>query len=132
MNCSSQPCVRLVCPLLAVEPRCFDLSIVWGTDNQLEATITDGDGKAIAINNDTVAFTVKEAVGGAAVFVKYNGPGAHSVPGLGQTIFNIDAADTATASATAWTYWIYEVRRTTAAGDTRVHLTGQFAVGPTI
>jgi len=132
MTCAQSSCVRLVCPALSVEPQCFDLSLVWGTDNELEATITDGDGKAIAINNDTISLTVNESVGGAAVFVKTNGPGQHSEPGQGQTVFEIDAADTATASATAWTYWIYEIRRTTAGGDTRVHLTGQFAVRPTI
>lgn len=133
MTCETQPnCARLVCSTLPIQPVCINLSIVWGTDNQLEVTITDGDGKAVAINNDTIAMTVREEIGGALVWTKSNGPGSHSDPGLGQTIFEIDAADTATASTTAATWWVYEIRRTTPASDTRVHISGSFIVRPAI
>lgn len=125
-------CLRLVCQSIQVEPTCVDLSIVWGTDNQLEVTITDGDGRAVVITTDTIALTVKEETGGATVFSKSNGPGEHSAPALGRTVFAIDAADTAAASATAWTYWVFEVRRTTGGGETRVHISGAFAVRPAI
>lgn len=125
-------CARLACESLTIDPVCYDLGVVWGTDNQLEVTLTDGDGKAVAINNDTVDFTVKDDLGGSVVFTKSNGPGDHSAPGLGQTIFDVDAADTATAGATTTTYWVYEVRRTTAGGDERVHLQGAFVVRPAI
>jgi hypothetical protein len=108
------------------------LSLMRGTDNQLEVVITDGDGKAFAINSDTIDFTVKDEPGGSVVFTKQNGPGDHSNPGLGETIFNIDAADTASASSSSLTYWVYEVRRTTATLDERVHITGDFVVRPTI
>lgn len=133
MTCETQPnCARLVCSTLPIQPTCLNLSIVSGTDNQLEVTITDGDGKAIAINNDTIDFTVKEWLGGALVWTKSNGPGAHSDPGLGQTIFNIAAADTVTASTSAVTWWVFEIRRITAGGDERVHISGAFVVRPAI
>lgn len=133
MTCESTPaCMRLTCSTLSIQPGCVNLSIVWGTDNQLEFTITDGDGKAVAITNDTIAMTVKEELGGALIWTKSNGPGQHSAPALGQTIFEIDAADTAAASTIANTWWIYEIRRTTAGGDERVHLTGSFVVRPAI
>lgn len=133
MTCETVPsCVNLTCSTLPVQPACVGLSLVRGTDNQLEVTITDGDGKAIAINNDTVTMTVKEELGGALVWTKSNGPGAHSDPGLGQTIFEIDAADTATASTTSQTWWVYEMRRITAGGDERVHISGSFVVRPSI
>lgn len=125
-------CARVYCSTVSIVPDCYDLSIVWGTDNQLEVIITDGDGKAIAINNDTISLTVKEELGGALVWTKSNGPGAHSDPGQGRTIFTIDAADTATAAAATTTWWIYEVRRTTAGGDERVHISGSFVVRPAI
>lgn len=133
MTCASSPnCVRLVCSELPIQPTCLNLSIVWGTDNQLEVTITDGDGKAVVITNDTITMTVKEELGGALVWLKSNGPGGHSSPDLGQTIFEIDAADTATASTTAATWWVYEIRRITAGGDERVHISGAFIVRPAI
>ncbi len=133
MTCDlNSPCIRIPCESLPIEPTCLILSIVRGTDNQLEVSITDGDGKAVVITNDTITLTVKDEAGGSTVFVKSNGPGGHSAPALGQTIFNIDAADTATASATATTYWAYEVRRITAGGDERVHIQGDFVVRPAI
>jgi hypothetical protein len=122
----------LQCTTLAIEPVCFNLTMVRGTDNQLEITITDGDGRALAIGADTIDFVVKDQPGGSIMFSKSNGPGDHSNPDLGQTIFNIDAADTSAASATAVTYWVYEISRTTGGGETRVHIIGDFTVRPRI
>jgi hypothetical protein len=125
-------CARLQCVDLSVEPDCYNLSIVRGTLNRFEVVLTDGFGKAVAINNDTVEFIVKDDPGGSVVFSKSNGPGEHSDPGQGETIFEIDETDTASASETAYTYWVYEVRRTTITGDLYVHITGGFVVRPTI
>jgi len=120
------------CEALPIQPQCLDLTLSRGTDNSLEVVITDGDGRAIVITNDTVKFTVKDEVDGTVVFEHTNMPGGHSSPGLGQTIFEISAADTATASATADTFWVFEVRRITPALDEFVHISGQFIVRPTI
>lgn len=130
MNCPKQQSAQ--CTELFIEPTCVNVALVWGTDNELEVTITDGDGRAIAINNDTITFTVKDAVGGTTVIAKSNGPGSHSDPGNGKTVFAIDAADTALAPATSTTYWTHEVRRITAALDELVHIQGEFIVRPTI
>ena len=134
MSCvgPNSTCVRVPCKDLPIEPDCLNLSLVKGTDNELEITITDGDGKAVAITADTITMTVKDEPGGSTVFLKSNGPGAHSAPALGQTIFVIDAADTATASDDATTYWVYEIRRVTGTGDQRVHIQGDFTVRPAI
>lgn len=128
MSCESSR----ACQSVPVEPDCANLTLLRGTDNELEITLTDGDGKAVVITNDTVTFTVKDEPGGSTVFAKVNAPGAHSAPELGQTIFVIDAADTSTASATQTTYWVYEVRRTLPGGEERVHIQGDFIVRPAI
>jgi hypothetical protein len=125
-------CASLVCSAATVEPDCVNLSIVRGTQNRFEVIITDGFGKAVAINNDTIEFIVKDEPNGTAVFTKSNGPTEHSNPSLGETVFDIDEADTATASETETTYWVYEVRRTNPVSDVFVHLTGQLIVRPTI
>lgn len=125
-------CARLECVDLKVEPTCYNLSIVRGTLNRLEVVLTDGFRKAIAINNDTVEFIVKDEPGGTSIFTKSNGPGEHSDPGQGETVFEIDETDTASADETRYTYWVYEIRRTTIAGDVFVHITGDFIVRPTI
>jgi predicted secreted protein len=131
MTChAAQPAAE--CTELLIEPACVNISLIWGTDNELEVTITDGDGKAIAINNDTITLTVKDAVGGTTVIAKSNGPGAHSDPGNGKTVFVIAAADTALAPATTTTYWAHEVRRITATLEERVHIQGDFIVGATL
>lgn len=131
MTCDTN-CFQLQCTTLAIEPVQFCLAMVRGTDNQLEVTITDGDGRALAIGADTIDFVVKDQVGGSVMFSKSNGPGDHSNPDLGQTIFDIDAADTVGASATATTYWVYEISRTTGGGETRVHIVGNLIVRPRI
>ncbi|MHC4867836.1 MAG: hypothetical protein ACYTEX_27510, partial [Planctomycetota bacterium] len=120
------------CTEIAIRPDCVKIELVWGTDNELEVSLTDGDGRAIAINNDTVTWTVKDAVGGTTVIAKSNGPGGHSDPANGKTVFVIAAADTALAPATSTTYWTHEVRRITAALEERVHIQGEFIVRPTI
>lgn len=131
MTCETN-CVRLQCTTLAIEPVCFNLSMVRLTDNRLEVTITDGDGRALAIGADTIALLVKDEPGGSTMISKSNGPGEHSAPDLGQTIFDIDAADTSAASESASTYWVYEISRTTGGGETRVHIVGDFHVRPRI
>jgi hypothetical protein len=130
MTCQTQQPTE--CTELAIEPACVNVALVWGTDNELEVSITDGDGKAIAINNDTITFTVKDEPGGTTVIAKSNGPGSHSDPANGKTVFAIAAADTALAPATADTYWALEVRRITAALEERVHIQGDFIVRATI
>jgi hypothetical protein len=133
MTCATTSvCISVTCSDLAIEPACLNLSMMRETDNEIEITITDGDGKAIAIGADTIDFTVKDELGGSVIFTKQNGPGGHSDPDLGQTIFTIAKADTSTASETTTTYWTYEVRRTTAALEERVHIQGDFVVRPTI
>lgn len=131
MSCDSN-CITLQCTTLAIEPVCFNLVMVRETDNQLEVTITDGDGRALAIGADTIDFVVKDQIGGSVMFSKSNGPGDHSNPDLGQTIFDIEAADTAGASSSASTYWVYEISRTTGGGETRVHIVGNLTVRPRI
>lgn len=132
MTCQTTCGGASVCEDLPIQPDCINLTIQRETDNQLEVVITDGDGKAIAINNDTITMTVKDEPGGSVVFTKSNGPGSHSNPGLGQTIFTIAAADTSSASASTTTYWVFEVRRIAAGGDERIHIKGDFIVEPTI
>ena len=132
MTCSESSCVQLQCTTLAIEPVCFNLSMVRETDNELEITITDGDGKALPIGVDTIDFVTKDEPGGAVIFAKSNGPGDHSAPDLGQTIFVIDKADTVAASSSAATYWVYEISRTAAGGAERVHIVGDFHVRPRI
>lgn len=133
MTCWEQtPCARITADELAVEPVDLRLSLVRGTDNELEITITDGDGKAVVISSDTITLTVKDDPGGTVQIAKSNGPGDHFAPELGQTLFEIDKADTIAADPLTTTYWVYEVRRITGAGDERVHIAGDFVVRPTI
>lgn len=122
----------VTCGQLVVAPDCNNIYMPYGTDNELQAIIKDGDGKAVPITSDTVTLTVKDSRGGAVVFTKSNGPGSHSDPAQGETIFPITPADTATADSYAVTTWVYEVRRVTGGGDVYSHLTGRFIVEPTI
>lgn len=117
---------------LSFEPRCLDIAIVWGTNNTLTAYINDGAGRGIDITADTVTFIVKDSVGGGVQISKSNGPGNHSAPALGETVFKIVPADTATAGATTSTYWTYEIRRIAATLEETVHIHGNFIVRPTI
>ena len=125
-------CLGLVCVDMSVEPDCVNLSIMRATYNKLQVIITDGFNKAVGINNDTIDFIVKDERGGSVVFQKTNAPGAHSNPSQGETTFEIDETDTATANETTSTYWMYEVRRTNPVNDVFVHLTGQFIVRPRV
>ena len=120
------------CVDVCVVPDCYNLSIVRGTYNRFQIILTDGDNKAIAINNDTVEFIIKDDPGGSVIVSKSNGPGDHSDPANGTTIFEIENADSLAANETTSTYWSYEVRRTNPLGDVFVHITGQFTVRPTI
>lgn len=132
MTCQDDSCIRLQCTTIAVAPVCFTLGMLRETDNQLDVTITDGEGRAFAIGLDTIDLSVKDESGGAVQFAKSNGPGDHVEPALGRTIFAIEPADTSSASTTATTYWVYEISRTTGAGETRVHIVGDFVVRPRI
>lgn len=125
-------CIQLDCQELAIQPDCYNLSIQRGTDNALEVIVTDGDGAAIDISLDTITLTVKTARDGDLVFAKSNGPGDHIGPIIGKTVFDVAAGDTATASTTATTYWVFDVRRVTAGGDERIHIRGDFIVEPTV
>ena len=130
MSCN--PCDGILVSEVVEQPDQRNLLIQRGTDNTLSVTITDGDGRAIAITNDTVKLTVKTGVGGDLVFDKTNAPGSHSDPANGETQFEINPADTATASETARTYWVYDVRRIDVGGEERIHIRGDFTVEPTV
>ena len=55
------------CVDVCVVPDCYNLSIVRGTYNRFQIILTDGDNKAIAINNDTVEFIIKDDPGGSVI-----------------------------------------------------------------
>lgn len=130
MTCN--PCEGILATEVAEQPDQRNLIMQRGTDNTLTATITDGDGRAVVITNDTVQLTVKTGVGGDLVFTKTNAPGSHSDPANGETQFEIDPADTAAASETARTYWVYDVRRIDVSAEERIHIRGDFTVEPTV
>lgn len=115
-----------------IDPTCGCVSIPYGTDNELVVTITDGDGRAIPINNDTVTITVKDERGGNLIFEKTNGPGEHCEPSQGTTIFVLTPSDTEAADPYVRTVWLFEIRRVTGGGEIYAHIFGDFLVEPTI
>lgn len=129
-------CVQVTCPArcdqVEVAPDCSDIILPYGTDNELVAIVKDGDGKAIPITTDTITMTVKDGRGGTLIFTKSNGPGSHSDPAQGETIFDVSSSDLSAADPYAVTVWLYELRRQTAGGSVFAHVAGRFFVEPTI
>lgn len=111
------------CSGIVIRPACVDIILQQGTDATLEVILTDGDGAAVDITNDTVTMTVRESIGGTLLFQKSNGIGEHNEPLRGSTLMVIEPADIPAAGV-----FVYEVRRLLQAGTERIHISGTLTI----
>jgi hypothetical protein len=78
-----------------VAPKEIDFQVPAHADVTLEFQLTDEDGDVIAIGDDTVTFVVfRKRTDTVPLIEKENGPGEHSTPNDGRTVFVLQASDT--------------------------------------
>lgn len=97
---------------LDLTPEIINLEVQQGTDVTITFQLSDDDGVAVAITDDTVKFTAKDGFGGeVTIETKSNGPGQHEDPVDGTTTFVLTKTDLTTLTPTDQVGWKYEVRR---------------------
>jgi hypothetical protein len=121
---------RVTGTTVSVLPVCVHLEIIRGTDVGFIFTLTDEDGVAQDITNDTVKFTAMDKADVRQIELT-NGVGQHYSPSEGRTQFDIVASETDTVVKSADVIWTYEVRRIYASGDEKVWFQGEFRISPT-
>ena len=106
--------------------------VINGTHKVFEVEIMDGEGNPINITDDTIAFTVKDQLGGTTKLQKINAPGGHVDPTNGRTSFTIAQTDIPSVSPYEVRNWVYEIRRTDVGLLEDVHIQGDFIVNPSV
>jgi hypothetical protein len=115
-------------------PSSVDIEIQRETTVTLEFVLTDGDGKPLNIEADTVKFTAKETPGGTATIpTKTSAAGAHLDGAGGRVEFTIEKTEIDNeANRTTKTFWVYEIRRTQPGGEEFVHISGSLVIHPDV
>lgn len=112
-----------------------NITVLRGTDNDLQFTIADASGTAIDISLDTITFTGREGFAGPIrVPKKSNAPGTHTDPTNGVTTFKLLKTEIDDeVQPGSETSWKYEVRRVEAVTlDEFVHFQGGLIIKPAV
>lgn len=97
---------------LDLTPEIINLEVQQGTDVTIEFQLTDNAGVAVDISLDSVKLTAKDGFGGTTtIATKTNGPGQHSTPAQGKSLFVLTKAELTTLTPDSEVGWKYEVRR---------------------
>ena len=115
-------------------PEIITIEAQQGTDVTLEFQLTDANGTAVDITNDTVDVTVKDDFdGNVKIATKSNGPSEHSDPANGKSIFVWTKTETTTSTPTEQVDWVYEVRRIFAgSGKEVIYIQGTLSLFPSV
>lgn len=119
---------------LSLVPTEIDIDLDQGSDKPIEFQISKG-GQAVNITNDTIYFTARDFYfGNVTIPTKANGPGQHSDPENGKTMFVLERDEVISEGNEAYTAtWYYEVRRLDAStGLEMVHIQGRLNLKPMV
>ncbi len=115
-------------------PEIVHLDVQQGTDNAIEFQLTNNLGAAVDLTSENVKFTARDDFAGAiTIATKTNGPGQHSDPANGKTIFVLTKTDLDTLTPDSQVTWKYEVRRVFAVTNYEViYIHGNLILEPSV
>lgn len=110
---------------VTIAPSTVDITVVYGTNNTVQFTLTDSTGGVVDLSSSRVRISVVDTAGTLKI-VHTNTSTQHTSSTAGTTRFTLTETDLSTdgLSQRATASWPYDVRRADSAANDVVHVTG--------